>query len=39
MIQFLTGAMAGGFVGVAVMCTLQINRIREKREYDKKEGE
>lgn len=37
---FMFGCMLGGFIGVAVMCCLQINRLHENQnEKDDRYGE
>lgn len=38
-ILFILGCFLGGFVGVALMCMLQINRINRYEMKDKKDDE
>ena len=38
-ILFILGCFLGGFVGVALMCMLQINRINRDEMKDKKDDE
>ena len=38
-IIFILGCFLGGFVGVALMCMLQINRINRYEMRDKKDDE